>query len=96
MWIRRNEIFRASVQVGEIAPAAAGDQNFLADVIRVFEDQDASSAFAGFDGTHQAGCTGSQNDGVVCLIHAGTSLAGRGDRSVSIGGVCCQLRLVWI
>src|ERR1019366_4571426 len=76
MGIRGNEILRAGVQIGEIAAAAARDQNFLADAIRVFEDQDASSARAGFDGTHQPGRTGSQNDGVVSLIHAGTSLTG--------------------
>ena len=68
--VGRKKIFRAGVQVGEIAAAAAGDQDFLADSIGAFEHQDAPSALAGFDGTHQAGSACSENDDVVFLIHA--------------------------
>jgi hypothetical protein len=69
------------VQVGEIAAAAAGDQDFLADSIRAFEHQDAPAPLAGFHSTHQAGSAGPENDDVVFpihagLIHAAMSLAG--------------------
>ncbi len=76
VWIGRKEILRAGVQVGEVAAAAAGDQDFLADSIRSFEHQNTPAALAGLNGTHQAGRAGSENDDVVFPIHAGMSLAG--------------------
>ncbi len=76
MRIGGKEILRAAVQVGEIAAAAAGDQDFLADSIGAFEHQNTPAALAGFNGTHQAGRAGSENDDVVFPIHAGMSLAG--------------------
>jgi len=77
VWIGGKEILRDSVQVGEIAAAAAGDQDFLADSICAFEHQNTPVALASFNGTHQAGRAGSENDDVVFPIHAGMSLAGR-------------------
>jgi hypothetical protein len=64
------------VEVGEIAAAAAGDQDFLADSIRAFEHQNTAAPLAGFNGTHQASRAGSENDDVAFPIHAGMSLAG--------------------
>ena len=76
MPIGRKKILRAGVQVGEITAAAAGDQNLLADSIRAFEQQDPPAPFPAFEGTHQAGRAGSENDDIVFLIHAITSLTG--------------------
>ena len=70
VWIGRKKILRAGVQVGEIAAAAAGDQDFLADAVRAFEHQNAPPALARFHGTHQPGGAGSENDDVVFPIHA--------------------------
>jgi hypothetical protein len=42
------------MKVGEIAAAAAGNENFLADAVRVFEDRGAAAAFSGFDGAQQS------------------------------------------
>ncbi len=58
------------MQVGEIAAAAAGDQNFLADAIRALDQQDAPAPLSRFHRTHQAGRAGSEDDDVVFLIHA--------------------------
>src|SRR5580658_11380667 len=69
------KILRAGVEVGEIAAAAAGDQNLLADAIRAFQYQHTAATLAGFDGTHQPGSAGSENDDVVFPIHAEVSLA---------------------
>jgi hypothetical protein len=77
VWIGGKEILRAGVQVGEVAAAAAGDQDFLADSIRAFEHQNIAASLAGFNGTHQAGRAGPENDDVVFPIHAGMSLTGR-------------------
>jgi len=74
--VGRKKIFGGGVEVGEIAAAAAGDQDFLADAVGALEDDDAASALAGFDGTHQAGSACSENDDVVVLFHAETRLAG--------------------
>jgi hypothetical protein len=57
------------VQVSEVATSAAGDQNFLAEAIRVFENGDAASALAGFDGAHQAGCAATENESVEGMDH---------------------------
>ncbi len=69
MRIRGKKILRAGVQIGEIAAAAAGDQDLLPDSIRAFEHQHTASALAGFDGTHQPGSTASENDDVIVLIN---------------------------
>ena len=78
--IGRKKILRAGSQVGEIAAAATGDQDFLADSIRAFEYQNTPAPLAGFHGTHQAGSAASENDDVVFPIHAGMSLAGLASR----------------
>jgi hypothetical protein len=52
------------MQVGEVAASAAGDQDFLADAVGMFEHNDATAALAGLDGTHQAGSAASQDDHV--------------------------------
>ncbi len=62
------KIFRRGVQVGEIAAAAAGDQDFLADSIGALQDQRTPPALAGFDGTHQSGSASPKNDDVVFLL----------------------------
>ena len=61
MRIGGEEILGLAVEVGEIAAAAAGDENFLAQPVGVFEDRDAASALARFDGAHQAGCAATEN-----------------------------------
>jgi len=71
VWIGRKKVLWARVQVGEVAAAAAGDQNLLADSVRAFEYQDAPAPLPGFNGTHQASGSGSENNDVVFLIHAG-------------------------
>ena len=79
------EIFCSRLEIGEIAAASTGDENFFPDSIGAFEDDDAPSPLAGFDGAHQTSGAGSENDHVVFLIrrgladvgiiHAGMSLA---------------------
>ena len=44
------EVVRLAMKVGEIAAAAAGDENVLANAVRVFEDSDPAAAFSGLDG----------------------------------------------
>ncbi len=48
--IRGEEILRLAMDVGEVAAASAGDEDFLADAVGVFEDGDATAALARFDG----------------------------------------------
>ena len=52
--IGREKIFRRDVEVGEVAAPAAGDENFFADAIAMFDDQHAPAALARLDGAHQA------------------------------------------
>ena len=65
------EIFRAAVEVGEVAAASAGDEDFLAGTRGVFEDGDAAAAAAGFDGAHQAGGACSEDEDVEVICFAG-------------------------
>ena len=44
------EILRLAMDVGEIAAASAGDEDFLADAVGVLQDRDAAAALARFDG----------------------------------------------
>src|ERR1700716_810838 len=54
VWIRGKKIFRAAMNVCEIAAASARDENLFAQPVRMVEYSDAASALAGFDGAHQA------------------------------------------
>jgi hypothetical protein len=58
------------MHVGEIAAAAAGDQNLLADTFGAFEDNNAAATLSRFDAAHQPGSATSKDDDVV-LIHEG-------------------------
>jgi len=49
------EVVGGDVKIGEIAAASAGDKNFLADAVGMFEDSDAAAAVRGFDGGEEAG-----------------------------------------
>ena len=62
--IRGDEIFRRAMNVGEVAASTAGDEDFFADTLGVFQDGDAASAFAGFDCAHQSGGASAEDYGV--------------------------------
>jgi hypothetical protein len=59
-----DEVFRTTMEVGEIAAASAGNQDFLSDLIGAFEHSDTASAFAGLDGAEQPGGPGAKNQSV--------------------------------
>jgi hypothetical protein len=73
MGIGREKIFGSAVEVGEIAAASAGDEDLLAETVGVFEDCDAASALAGFDGTHQTCRAAAENQCVEMMGHVGLS-----------------------
>ena len=50
------EILRLAMDVGEVAAASAGDEDFLADAVGVFEDSNAAATLGGFEGAEEAGC----------------------------------------
>jgi hypothetical protein len=61
------------VEVGEVAAASAGDEDFLAETVGMLEDGDAASALAGFNGTHQACRAAAENHCVEMMGHYGLS-----------------------
>ncbi len=65
--IGREEILRLTMDVGEVAAASAGDEDFLADAVGVFEDGDATAELARFDGAQQAGCAAADDQDVEFL-----------------------------
>src|SRR5437667_3322397 len=81
MGICRKKVIRRGMKIRKIAAAAARDQYFLANLLRTFEDEQPTPASSGFNGAHQPGRTASEYDGVIGLIHAGTSLSGWSSRS---------------
>lgn len=69
-----------AVNVGEVASAAAGDEDFAAGLRVVFEQDGSASALAGDRGTHEAGGTGSQDRDIERArggAHAGRAPANR-------------------
>ena len=69
MWIGGNEVFRAAMNVGEVAAAAAGDQNLFSDSVRVVQQGNPLAVFSGLDGAHQASRTCAENDDIKNLGH---------------------------
>jgi len=65
--IRGEEILRLAMNVGEVAASAAGDEDFLADAVGVFEDGDAAATLARFDGAQQAGSAAADYQNVKFL-----------------------------
>jgi len=64
MLVGAEEILRAAVNVREIATAASGNEDFLANTIGTLEDRDAASAFAGFRGTEESRGAGAEDESV--------------------------------
>ena len=56
-----------SVEVREIAAPASGNKYLFADLVGVFQYQDAAPPISSFDGAHKAGCPRSNNDNIVAL-----------------------------
>ena len=61
------------MQIGEIAAAAAGNQDLLADSLGVFQQRNPPPATASSQGAHQAGCAAAQNQHVVFVNHTTVS-----------------------
>jgi len=68
MLVGADEILRTAVDICEIATAAAGDEDFLADAIGAFEDGDAASALAGF-GCAEESCGARAEDKSVKFVY---------------------------
>jgi len=83
MGIGGEEVFRRGVQIGEVAAAAAGDEDLLSRPVGVVEHEGAPSAPSRFDGAHQTGraCAQYEDIGVsVDLSHdAGWGAVAIGD-----------------
>src|SRR5258708_26385251 len=65
-----DKVFRLAMQVGEVAAAAAGNQDLFADARGTFEHGDAASALARFDGAYEPSRTAAENDDVKVVGHA--------------------------
>ena len=61
MWIMGNIIISTDIVIGEIAAPATGHQDFLASLVGVIDHQHIAATFTRFAGTHQASCTGTDN-----------------------------------
>ena len=64
VFVGAEEIFGVTMEVCEIAAAAAGDEDFLADAIGALEDRDAATALASFDGAEESRGAGAEDEGV--------------------------------
>jgi hypothetical protein len=50
-----DKVFGRGVNVGEVAAASTGDENFFADAVGVLDDSDATAAVGGFNSAEEAG-----------------------------------------
>ena len=57
-------MFGAGVDVGEVAAASAGDEDFLAGTVGMFEDEGAAAAASSLDGAHEASGAGAEDEDV--------------------------------
>lgn len=67
--------FRLAMQVGEIAPPAAGDQDFGARLVEMIQQQHLAAALSRGQSAHQPGGAGTDHDGVERLARAHVPLA---------------------
>ena len=58
------ELFRPAVEIGEIAAASTGNEDFFADFFGAFQKEHAAAAFSGFDRAKKTGGTGTENNDV--------------------------------
>ena len=63
--ISGGEIVRLTVEVREVAAAAAGDENLLADTISALQNRDAATALASLQRAHQSGGASAENQGII-------------------------------
>ena len=76
MRVGRDKRLGPAQKVGEIAAPAARDQDLLADLVGVIQQQHPPSALAGAHGADQAGRTGTDHRDVKGLGHAGAVTSG--------------------
>ena len=67
VWVVGEIIFRAGMEIGEIAATAARDKNFFADTTIVLQHKHSSTAQTGRSRTHQACATRANDNGVELL-----------------------------
>src|ERR1700733_14045835 len=71
MWILGNELGWRSIYVGEIAAAAAGNENFAAYLLRMIEQSHTPASLCGLSGAHHAGASGSHDNHVKFFHDSG-------------------------
>src|SRR5262249_44024628 len=69
MRVRRNEVLRRAMNVGEVAAPAAGNQDLLADPLGPLQHRHTTPPLTRLDGAHEPGSTGAENDDVKILSH---------------------------
>ena len=55
MWIGGMKVFGGGVDIGEVAAASTGDEDFFADPVGVLDERDAAAAFGGFECAEKSG-----------------------------------------
>ena len=87
MRIEAEEICWPGVDVGEVAAAATGHQDFLADLIGAFQKHNVATTLRCNGGAHKS-CGTSTNNNYVGMLHAGRITAGatllRGDSNLDV------------
>ena len=68
------EIFRTAMQIGEVAAAASGDEDFLADLLGMLQHSNAAPALGGLDGAHESCRARAEHDDIERLAHGDLSI----------------------
>ena len=66
MRVLRQELLRRHIQVGEIAPSAAGNADLLGRLVRMVDHHDAAPPAPGFDRAHEAGGPRADDQHIAC------------------------------
>jgi hypothetical protein len=69
MPVLRQKHLGIGMKIGEIAPTAAGNANFLSEFFGMIKHQHTPSTLASLNRAHQPGCPGTNNDHIKIKSH---------------------------
>ena len=69
VWVRRDEIIRLAMNVGEIAASSARNKNFLARTVGAFDDRYSPSASSCLRRAHESRSSGPEDQDIKFVDH---------------------------
>src|SRR6185437_11949060 len=71
MWIRGNKVFWSAMDIGKVAAASAGDEDFLPNLVRVIQHSNPLPMLPSLNRAHQPSRAGTENEDIENIGHCG-------------------------